>query len=47
MNETQATILVGKILGLNCEGKEEEVVNKIIELEEKDLERMEGIDVAS
>ncbi|THG19516.1 hypothetical protein TEA_027422 [Camellia sinensis var. sinensis] len=52
LTEAQATVQIGKILGLSCEGEkeeeeeeeEEEVLNKIVELEEKDLERMEGID---
>lgn len=47
LNEAQATIQLGKILGLNCECKKEEVVSKIIELEEKDLERIEGVGVTS
>lgn len=47
LNEAQDTAQVGKILGLNYKGKEEEVVSKIIELEENDLERMKGIGVAS
>ncbi|KAI7996302.1 hypothetical protein LOK49_LG10G01353 [Camellia lanceoleosa] len=43
LKEAHDTIEVGKALGLNCEGKEEEVVAKIMELEEKDLERIEGM----
>ncbi|KAI7981978.1 hypothetical protein LOK49_Contig4G00014 [Camellia lanceoleosa] len=42
LKEAHDTIEVGKALGLNCERKEEKVVAKITELEEKDLERVEG-----
>ncbi|KAI7993712.1 DNA topoisomerase 1 [Camellia lanceoleosa] len=42
LNEAQATMEVGKILGLDFEGKENEVIGKLAELEEKDMERVEG-----
>ncbi|THG06293.1 hypothetical protein TEA_022220 [Camellia sinensis var. sinensis] len=42
LNEAQATMEVGKILGLDFEGKEKEVIGKLTELEQKDLERVEG-----
>ncbi|KAL7181930.1 hypothetical protein ACSBR1_040775 [Camellia fascicularis] len=46
LTEAQATMEVGKILGLNFEGKENEVMGKLAELEEKDMERAEGEAVA-
>ncbi|KAI8005608.1 hypothetical protein LOK49_LG07G00614 [Camellia lanceoleosa] len=42
LNEAQATMEVGKILGLDFEGKENEMIGKLIELEQKDMERVEG-----
>ena len=36
-SEAHAIIEVGKILGLNYEGKKKEVVSKLIDLEEKDM----------
>ncbi|KAF5934418.1 hypothetical protein HYC85_030589 [Camellia sinensis] len=47
LSEAQATMEVGKILGLNCEGKEQKVISKLIELEEKDLERIDGEGITS
>ncbi|KAL7263843.1 hypothetical protein ACSBR1_001905 [Camellia fascicularis] len=39
LNEAKATIQLGKSLGINFNGKEEDVLNKIIELELQDKER--------
>ncbi|KAL7220702.1 hypothetical protein ACSBR2_013562 [Camellia fascicularis] len=39
LNEAKATIQLEKSLGINFNGKEDDVVNKIIELELKDKER--------
>lgn len=41
LNEAQASIRIGKVLGMDYEGNEEEVTSRIIELEEKDRERIE------
>ncbi|XP_028126943.1 uncharacterized protein LOC114323538 [Camellia sinensis] len=38
MEEAQSTVKIGKLLGLQCQGKEDELVNKIVELEESDLQ---------
>ncbi|CAL5344813.1 unnamed protein product [Camellia sinensis] len=46
LNEAQATMEVGKILGLDFQGKEKEVIGKLTELEQKDSERVEGKGVA-
>ncbi|KAF5934676.1 hypothetical protein HYC85_030847 [Camellia sinensis] len=40
LNKAKATLQMGQVLGLNCEGKEEEVVSKLIELESMDLEKV-------
>ncbi|KAI8019386.1 hypothetical protein LOK49_LG04G02365 [Camellia lanceoleosa] len=42
LNEAQATMEVGKILGMDFQGKEKEVIGKLTELEQKDLARVEG-----
>ncbi|KAL7263008.1 hypothetical protein ACSBR1_001220 [Camellia fascicularis] len=39
LNEAKATIQLGKSLGINFNGKEDDVLNKIIELELKEKER--------
>ncbi|KAL7262115.1 hypothetical protein ACSBR1_000490 [Camellia fascicularis] len=39
LNEAKATIQLGKSLGINFNGKEDDVLNKIIKLELKDKER--------
>ncbi|KAL7235112.1 hypothetical protein ACSBR1_018575 [Camellia fascicularis] len=39
LNEAKATIQLGKSLGINFNGEEDDVLNKIIELELKDKER--------
>ncbi|KAL7240649.1 hypothetical protein ACSBR2_006323 [Camellia fascicularis] len=39
LNEAKATLQLGKSLGINFNGKEEDVLNKIIELELQDKER--------
>mgnify|MGYP003702777461 CR=1 FL=1 len=39
LDEAKATIQLGKSLGINFNGKEDDVLNKIIELELKDKER--------
>ncbi|KAI8010448.1 hypothetical protein LOK49_LG06G01606 [Camellia lanceoleosa] len=46
LNEAQATLQAGKLLGLNCEGKEIEVIKKIMDLENQDLVRKDQLDVA-
>ncbi|GMP68173.1 hypothetical protein CsSME_00027882 [Camellia sinensis var. sinensis] len=40
LNEAEATLQMGRVLGFNCEGKEEEVVSKLMELESMDLEKV-------
>ncbi|KAL7206344.1 hypothetical protein ACSBR2_019119 [Camellia fascicularis] len=40
IEEAKSTLKVGAILGLQYQGREEEVVNKIVELEENDVERL-------
>ncbi|KAF5934181.1 hypothetical protein HYC85_030352 [Camellia sinensis] len=42
LNEAQATVQLGKLLGVEYNGMEEEVLSKIVELERKDKERIEG-----
>lgn len=39
--EARATVQMGKSLGINFEGKEDEAIEKIIHMERKDLERIE------
>ncbi|GMP49356.1 hypothetical protein CsSME_00016367 [Camellia sinensis var. sinensis] len=39
VNEAQATIRVGQSLGIDFEGKDDEVMRKIIEMEENDMEQ--------
>lgn len=36
LKEARATMQVGKLLGMNCMGKEEEIINRIVEMEVKD-----------
>ena len=36
LNEAQATLQMGKLLGMSFNGKEDEALNKIMELEVKD-----------
>ncbi|THG21876.1 hypothetical protein TEA_021216 [Camellia sinensis var. sinensis] len=43
IEEAHATLQLGKRLGMNCEGKENEVVQKIVELELQDAERFDKI----
>ncbi|CAL5378234.1 unnamed protein product [Camellia sinensis] len=38
LNEAEASLQIGKVLGLQCKGKEEEVLGKLMELEAKDKE---------
>ncbi|KAI7997262.1 UPF0481 protein [Camellia lanceoleosa] len=40
LNEAEATLQIGRVLGLNCEGKEEEVVSKLMELESMDMDKV-------
>ncbi|THG02824.1 hypothetical protein TEA_014145 [Camellia sinensis var. sinensis] len=40
LTEAQATLKMGEVLGVNCNGKEDEVLHKIVELELKDKERI-------
>ncbi|KAF5933493.1 hypothetical protein HYC85_029664 [Camellia sinensis] len=42
LNEAQATLKMGEILGMEFNGKADEVLSKIVELEMKDIERVEG-----
>ena len=46
LNEAQATLQIVNLLGINCEGKEAEVIEKIMELETQDLERRKQLDAA-
>ncbi|GMP84736.1 hypothetical protein CsSME_00038149 [Camellia sinensis var. sinensis] len=46
LNEAQATLQIENLLGINCEGKEAEVIEKIMELETQDLEKRKQLDVA-
>ncbi|KAL7213615.1 hypothetical protein ACSBR2_016195 [Camellia fascicularis] len=43
LNEAQATMQIGKLLGIDFKDKETEVSDKLVELEEKDLERAEAM----
>ncbi|KAL7162684.1 hypothetical protein ACSBR2_043049 [Camellia fascicularis] len=45
VEEAQSTVKVGALLGMQCQGQEEEVVSKIVELEENDLRRI-AVEVA-
>lgn len=38
LNEAEASLQIGQILGMNCKGNEEEVISKLMELEAKDKE---------
>lgn len=38
MNDAQVTLQIGKFLGINSEGKEDKVIERIMELENQDLE---------
>ncbi|GMP88475.1 hypothetical protein CsSME_00040452 [Camellia sinensis var. sinensis] len=40
MSEAKAILEMGKALGIDCEGKEEEMISKFEDLEAKDLERL-------
>ncbi|GMP63919.1 hypothetical protein CsSME_00025408 [Camellia sinensis var. sinensis] len=40
LNEAEATLKIGKVLGLKCKGNDEEVISKLMELEVKDKERL-------
>ncbi|KAL7170761.1 hypothetical protein ACSBR2_035601 [Camellia fascicularis] len=42
LNEAQATLKMGEILEIEYNGKEAEVLTKIVELAMKDMERLEG-----
>ncbi|KAI7988425.1 hypothetical protein LOK49_LG13G00043 [Camellia lanceoleosa] len=46
LNEAQATLQIGKVLGVNCEGNENEVIEKIMELKNQDLESTKQLDAA-
>ncbi|GMP55752.1 hypothetical protein CsSME_00020482 [Camellia sinensis var. sinensis] len=47
LKEARETVQLGKLLGMNCKGKEEEVVNRIVKMELQDKEKMEeGLRVA-
>ena len=39
MEETQGTIILGKSLGINFEGKDSEVMSKLVDLEVRDAQR--------
>ncbi|CAL5340122.1 unnamed protein product [Camellia sinensis] len=43
LNEAQATMQIGKLLGIDFKEKENEVLDKLMDLERKDLERAEAI----
>ncbi|GMP62110.1 hypothetical protein CsSME_00024333 [Camellia sinensis var. sinensis] len=40
LSEAEASLQIGKALGLDCEGKEEEVISKLIELKAKDKKKV-------
>lgn len=40
LNEAEASLQIGKLLGLKCKGKDEEVLSKLMELEAKDKEML-------
>ncbi|GMP52740.1 hypothetical protein CsSME_00018444 [Camellia sinensis var. sinensis] len=40
LNEAEANLQMGRVLGLNCEGKEEEVMSKLMELESRDMDKV-------
>lgn len=42
LKEAREMVQLGKLLGMNCKGKEEEVVNRIVEMEVQDNEKMGG-----
>ncbi|CAL5352796.1 unnamed protein product [Camellia sinensis] len=39
-SEAEASIQIGKVLGLDCQGQEEEVISKLAALEAQDLQRI-------
>lgn len=41
MEEARATLQLGQRLGMSCEGKETEVIQRIVQLEQQDEERFE------
>lgn len=43
LDEAYATLQLGKQLGMNCKGKEEDVIKKIVQLEKQDTERLSRI----
>ncbi|KAL7176390.1 hypothetical protein ACSBR2_029847 [Camellia fascicularis] len=42
LKEARDTVQLGKLLGMNCKGKDEEVVNRTVEIEIHDKEKMGG-----
>ncbi|GMP43786.1 hypothetical protein CsSME_00013017 [Camellia sinensis var. sinensis] len=40
LSETEASLQIGKPLGLDCEGKEKEMISKLNELEAKNKEKV-------
>ncbi|GMP36773.1 hypothetical protein CsSME_00008787 [Camellia sinensis var. sinensis] len=44
MSEAEAILEMGKALGIDYEGKEEEVISELEDLEAKDLEKVRKID---
>lgn len=44
LEEAQGTITLGKSLGINFEGKESEVMSKLVDLEVRDAQRVAGVD---
>ncbi|GMP92906.1 hypothetical protein CsSME_00042953 [Camellia sinensis var. sinensis] len=40
LNEAEATLQISKVLGLNCEGNEDEVMSKLLEMEAQDKAMM-------
>ncbi|GMP72028.1 hypothetical protein CsSME_00030217 [Camellia sinensis var. sinensis] len=40
LSEAEASLQIGKALGLDCEGKEEEVLSKLEDLEAQDQQRV-------
>lgn len=44
MEEAQATIHLGKSLGINFEGKDSEVMSKLVDMEVRDAQRVAGVE---
>lgn len=40
LNEAEASLQIGQVFGMKCNGNEEEVLSKLMELEVKDKEKL-------